>query len=250
MEYAFAIVGLFVGAVMNTISDRIPPLHPEYDGPFIADRARPLKWWEYLPLLSYFGAREAPRMQIANGAWRYPTLELATAGAFWLAAVRFDDNTAVMIAVALFAASLISLAFIDFETLYLPFKLVWPTGFAALAFAPFWPDLVWWQSLAGAAAGFAVFYPIYWLGLKINRPLMGGGDAHLAAAMGAILGLQMLFLGLYIGVVIGGIVALFVLAARVFGSNARVIAYGPYLSIGGLIALYYGRPIVDWVVGT
>lgn len=250
MEYAFAILGLFVGGLMNAVSDRVPPLHPDYDGPFISDRARSLKWWEYLPFLSFVGARRAPRMQIANGAWRYPVLELFTAGAFWLAAIRFDDNTAVMVAVALFAASLISLAFIDFETKYLPFKLVWPTGIAALVFAPFWPDLVWWQSLAGAAAGFAVFYPIYWLGMRINRPLMGGGDAYLAAAMGAMLGLQMLFLGLYIGVLIGGVAAIIVMAGRMFGRREQVIAYGPYLSMGGLIALYFGRTIVDWVVGT
>ncbi len=250
MEFAFSIAGLFVGGLMNAVSDRVPPLNPEYDGPFIADRARSLRWWEYLPVLSFVGARQAPRMQIANRPWRYLALEIATAGAFWLAAVRFEDNTAVMIAVALFAAALISLAFIDLETKYLPFKLVWPTGIAALAFAPFWPELVWWQSLAGAAAGFAAFYPIYWLGLRMNRPLMGGGDAYLAAAMGAILGLQMLFIGLYIGVVIGGVAALIVLSGRLFGRQERVIAYGPYLATGGLVALYFGRPIVDFVVGT
>ncbi len=250
MELGFAIIGLFFGGLMNAVSDRVPPLHPEYDGPFIAQRPRKLEWWEYLPFASFVGARRSPRMQIANGAWRYPALELLTAGAFLLAAMRFDDNIAVMIAVALFASSLIALAFIDFETKYLPFKLVWPTGIAALAFAPFWPDLAWWQSLAGAAAGFAVFYPIYWLGVRMNRPLMGGGDAYLAAAMGAMLGLQMLFLGLYIGVLVGGLAGLIVLSGRMFGKHERVIAYGPYLSIGGLVALYYGRTIVDWVVGT
>lgn len=250
MEITFAIIGLFVGGMMNAVADRIPPLDPEYDGPFISERVRRLQWWEYLPLASFVSARRAPRMKIANGAWRYPVLEAATAFAFWLAAIRFDDNTAVMIAVALFASSLIALAFIDFETKYLPFRLTYPTGVAALAFAPFWPHLVWWQSLAGAAAGFAVFYPIYWLGQRMNRPLMGGGDAYLAAAMGAMLGVQMLFLGLYIGVVIGGIAALVVLGRRMFGRQQSVIAYGPYLSIGGLVALYYGRTIVDWIVGT
>ena len=250
MEFAFAILGLFVGGLMNAISDRIPPLDPEYDGPFISDRVRPLQWWEFLPLLSFISARRAPRMKIANRAWRYPVLEATTAFAFWLAVNRFDDNAAVMVAVALFASSLIALAFIDFETKYLPFRLVYPTGIAALAFAPFWPELAWWQSLAGAAAGFAVFYPIYWLGLRMNRPLMGGGDAYLAAAMGAMLGLQMLFLGLYIGVVIGGIAGMVVLAGRMIGKRQSVIAYGPYLSFGGLVALYYGRTILDWIVGT
>lgn len=249
MEYLFALIGLFAGGVMNVVADRVPPLDPEFDGPFIAEESRKLRWWEWLPLASLVSARRAPRMKIANRSWRYPALEIATAFAFWLAAVRFDTNAAVMIAVALFAASLITLAFIDIETKYLPHRLVYPTGLAALAFAPFWPDLAWWQSLAGAAAGFAVFYPIYWLGVKMDRPLMGGGDAFLAAAMGAMLGLQLLFLGLYIGVVVGGIAALIVLAGRLIGKRERVIAYGPYLSFGGLVALYYGRPILNAVFG-
>lgn len=250
MEFVFAVIGLFVGGIMNVVADRVPPLDPEFDGPFIAENPRKLRWWEFLPIASLIGARRAPRMKIANGSWRYLALELAIAFAFWLAAVRFQDNTAVMIAVALFAASLIALAFIDLETKYLPHRLVYPTGLAALAFAPFWPDLVWWQSLAGAAAGFAVFYPIYWLGIKMERPLMGGGDAYLAAAMGAMLGLQMLFLGLYIGILVGGVAAIIVLAGRLIGKRQQVIAYGPYLSFGGLVALYYGRPIVDALFGT
>ena len=249
LEIALAVVGLFVGGLMNAVADRIPPLDPEYDGPFIAEQNRPLKWWEFLPFLSMIGARQAPRMKIKNGWWRYPALELGTALGFWLSASRFDDNVPVMIAASLFSASLVALAFIDFETKYLPFKLVWPTGIAALAFAPFWPDLEWWQPLAGAAAGFMVFYPIYLLGIRLNRPLMGGGDAYLAAAMGAMLGIQMLFLGLYIGVVIGGLAATVVLFVRMAGKGQQVIAYGPYLSMGGLVALFFGRSIIDWIVG-
>ena len=116
MELLFAAIGLFVGGIMNAVSDRVPPLNPEFDGPFIAEKPRRLKWWEYLPIGSLVGARQSPRMQIQNRLWRYPALELVTAAAFWLAAMRFDDNMAVMIAVAVFAALLIALAFIDFET--------------------------------------------------------------------------------------------------------------------------------------
>ena len=52
LEIALAVVGLFVGGLMNAVADRIPPLDPEYDGPFIAEQNRPLKWWEFLPFLS------------------------------------------------------------------------------------------------------------------------------------------------------------------------------------------------------
>ncbi len=85
--------------------------------------------------------------------------------------------------------------------------------------------------------------------MRLDRPLMGGGDAYLAAALGAILGLKMLLLGLYIGVLAGGLVAIVIYAARLLGHRQQVMAYGPYLAFGGLVAMYYGASIIDWVDG-
>ena len=246
MEWLLAVIGLFSGGVLNVVADRVPPLDPEWDGPFISDSPRGLQWWEWLPIASWVSAHRQPRMRIRNRALRYPLLEGAVAVASWLAWVRFGDSPLIAVAVAVFAAVLLTLAAIDFETKYLPFRVVIPLAVAALAFAPFWPDLQPWHPFAGAALGFAIFFPIYWLGERIGRPLMGGGDAYLAAALGAILGMQMLLLGLYIGIIAGGIAGIAVYASRAFGVRQRVIAYGPYLALGGLVALYYGRTIVDW----
>ncbi len=76
---------------------------------------------------------------------------------------------------------------------------------------------------------------------------MGWGDVKLSAALGAILGLAPLFLGLYIGVLIGGFVALIVYAARMFGFNRILIPYGPYLVAGGIVSMFYFRTIADWI---
>ena len=248
MPLLFTIVGLLVGGLMNALADRLPPLDPEYDGPFIAARPRRLRRWEYLPVASFVSALRSPRMMIRNHTWRYPLTEAAIAGASLLAYYRFDDP-AVAVGAAIFAALLITLAVIDLETQYLPHRLVYPTAIAALAFAPFWPDLAWWEPLVAAAVGFGFFYPIYWIGMRLDRPLMGGGDAYLAAALGAILGLKMLLLGLYIGILAGGLVAIFIYAARLLGHKQQVMAYGPYLAFGGLVAMYYGASIIDWVDG-
>ena len=58
---------------------------------------------------------------------------------------------------------LVALAFIDFETTYLP---VLGVGLLASFFIP---DREWWQGLAGAAAGYAIFYPFAWIGDRLNR---------------------------------------------------------------------------------
>ncbi|HIF72782.1 MAG TPA: prepilin peptidase [Dehalococcoidia bacterium] len=105
----------------------------------------------------------------------------------------------------------------------------------------------WWEGLAGAAVGYAVFYPFAWIGDRLNRPIMGWGDVKLSAALGTFLGLAPLLLGLYLGVLVGGFVVIIVYAARLFGFNRVLIPYGPYLVAGGIISILYFREIADWI---
>ena len=149
----------------------------------------------------------------------------------------------------MFVSTLVTLAFIDFETTFLPDKLVLPLMAVAIAVSFFIPDREWWQGLAGAAVGYAAFYPFAWIGDRLNRPVMGWGDVKLTAAIGAILGLAPLGLGLYLGVLIGGAVAIVVYAGRLFGFNRILIPYGPYLATGGIISILYFRTIADWISG-
>ena len=244
-----AILGLFVGGPLNAVIDRSPP-HDYVDGVTAPGaRPRPIKWWEWLPLVSAIGAAKSPRVPYPNFWIRYPVVELVTAALFALAWYRLSDPTWLVVALLLFITTLIALVFIDFETTFLPDILVLPLTAVAIVVSFFVPDRDWWQGLAGAAAGYAVFYPFAWIGDRLNRPVMGWGDVKLAAALGAILGLVPLALGLYLGVLIGGAVAIVVYAGRLFGFNRILIPYGPYLVAGGIISMLYYRSIADWIVG-
>ncbi|NQW20151.1 MAG: prepilin peptidase [Chloroflexi bacterium] len=242
-----AIIGLFVGGALNVIVDRSPP-HDYVDG-VTAQGARPrsIKYWEWLPLISAFGAIRQSRVPYANQWSRYLLVELSTAALFGLAWYRISDPTWLFAAWLVLIAVLIALAFIDFETTFLPDVLVLPVLTIGLLTSFFIPGREWWQGLAGAAAGYAVFYPFAWVGDRLNRPIMGWGDVKLSAALGAILGVAPLLLGLYVGVLIGGFVAIFVYIARLFGFNRVLIPYGPYLVAGGIVSMLYFRMIADWI---
>src|SRR4029450_4872196 len=74
---------------------------------------------------------------------------------------------------------------------------------------------------------------------------MGMGDVKLAGVMGLYLGASVapaLFVGFARGAVVGVAIAL----AR--GSNARKqgVPFGPFLALGGIVALLYGPQIIDW----
>ena len=244
-----AILGLFVGGPLNAVIDRSPP-HDHVDGVTARGaRPRPIKWWEWLPVLSAIGAAKSRRVPYRNFWIRYPVVELGTAALFALAWYRLSDPTWLVVALLLFITTLIALAFIDFETTFLPDILVLPLTAVAIVVSFFVPDRDWWQGLAGAAAGYVVFYPFAWIGDRLNRPVMGWGDVKLAAALGAILGLAPLALALYLGVLIGGAVAIVVYAGRLFGFNRVLIPYGPSLVLGGIVSIFYYRSIIDWVSG-
>ncbi len=241
-----ALAGLLSGGVLNAVADRLPPLDREFDGPFISDRARKIAWWEWLPLASMAGAMRARRMVIANNRLRYIALELATAAVFALTWHDLGDNPWHAALVCGFSASFLTLGAIDLETKYLPYALSIPTLVLALLVAPFWPELAWWEGYVAAAGCFAFFYGIHLLGRKLDRPLMGDGDAYLAAAFAAVLGLSYTLVGLYVTALAGGAFAICVVAAKAFGYQARVIPYGPFLTLGGFIALFFGGRILDW----
>ncbi|MBN4064293.1 prepilin peptidase [Dehalococcoides mccartyi] len=242
-----AILGLFVGGVLNVIVDRSPP-HDYVDG-VIAQGARPrsIKYWEWLPLLSMIGAIRNSRVPYPNHWSRYLLVELIAAALFGLAWYQAADPSWLLAVLLVLIAALIALAFIDFETTYLPNTLVRPVLVIGLITSFFIPDREWWQGLAGAGVGYAVFFPFAWIGDRLNRPIMGWGDVKLSAALGAILGLAPLLLGLYIGVLVGGLVAIVIYSARLFGFNRILIPYGPYLIAGGIVSMLYFRTIADWI---
>src|SRR5205085_9711011 len=97
------------------------------------------------------------------------------------------------------------------------------------------------QLIAGAAAGgflliFAVAYPRG----------MGMGDVKLAAVLGLFLGREVgvaLLVGVLAATIVGAVVM-----ARIGVSAGRqtAVPFGPFLALGGIVALLAGPSIVHW----
>lgn len=115
-------------------------------------------------------------------------------------------------------------------------------------------------SLAGtfiATGVVAVIGATYWWLYSLRHPVevaeseteepiaMGFGDVKLAAILGAILGWQSLLVALLFSFVLG---ALGGLIGRFFGGD-RIIPFGPYLALGGFIALFAGTSLINWYLG-
>lgn len=74
---------------------------------------------------------------------------------------------------------------------------------------------------------------------------MGFGDVKLAAVLGVILGWQQLLVALFLSFLLGAVGGI---ASRLAGGD-RLIPFGPYLALSGLLALFFGQNLIQWYMG-
>lgn len=105
-------------------------------------------------------------------------------------------------------------------------------------------------SLDAAVLGFMIgggsIYAMGVLGdFLFKKESMGGGDVKLLAMVGAFLGWKAAILAFFIAPFFG---ALFGLIEKI-RTNDTTIAYGPFLVLGSLIALFWENQIINYVLG-
>jgi leader peptidase (prepilin peptidase)/N-methyltransferase len=163
-------------------------------------------------------------------------LSMAACGAVW----GVHPRAAVA---AGFCAVLIALAAVDAEQHIVPNRIVLPAAVIVLAAQTAIDPSVEWIVAALAAAAF------YFIAALAYPGGLGMGDVKLALLLGAMLGR-----GVGAAIAIGMVAALIpsiVILARL-GSKGRKVAIPlvPFLALGGVIALFVGRAIVDAYVGS
>ena len=201
---------------------------------------------ENIPVLSYLFLRGRCVGCKRPIALRYPVVELLTA-ALTVAAILKFGATSAGIAACLFLWILIALTFIDFDTQLLPDSMTIPLLWGGLLanVAGFVPGVSLRDAVVGAIAGYVALWTIYWLFKLIRgKEGMGYGDFKLLAALGAWLGWQMLPLIVLLSSFVGAIIGIGLVVFR--GRDHQIpLAFGPYLAIAGVIALFFGRSLVS-----
>ena len=82
----------------------------------------------------------------------------------------------------------------------------------------------------------------------IPREAMGFGDVKFMACIGAFLGWQGVLFTIFAGSVTGAIVGL---VSRIVGREewGAKIPFGPYLVLGAVVWMFYGRDLLNWYLG-
>ena len=211
---------------------------------------RAIRAAENVPVLSWIALRaKCPGCGMRISA-RYPAVELLGGLGAAGAAAHFGFGAAAFGAM-LFVWATIALAFIDHATGYLPDDITLPLLWAGLFLNLFPAFVPLREAVVGAMAGYLSLWSIYWAyRLATGKEGMGYGDFKMNAAIGAFLGWKLLPLVILVSAVVGvffGVLQM--LAARRGWDGAFRFHFGPYLALGGVVAMFWGEPILRWYLG-
>jgi leader peptidase (prepilin peptidase)/N-methyltransferase len=246
------LLGLLVGSFLNVVIHRVPRkesvVRPRSRcpgcGTTLAER-------DNIPVLSWLLLRGRCRTCGEPISARYPLVELLTAAVFAAVGARFGADGAVP-AFLVLGAGLVAVSAIDLEHFLVPNRILqWmlalgvPLLVVAAATDHRWVDLR--SAAVGAAIGFGLLLVI---NLAVPRG-MGMGDVKLAGVEGAFLGflgVGHVFVGLFLGFVLGAIGGVLLIATGL-RSRRDHIPFAPFLAGGALLAVLVGSSVLDWYRG-
>jgi leader peptidase (prepilin peptidase)/N-methyltransferase len=259
----FGILGLLIGSFLNVVIYRVPiileaqwkaecaelagqdfPVAETFN--LMVPRSRcqkcghQIRWFENIPVLSYLFLRGKCSVCRTSISFRYPLVELATGALFFYCAWKWGASPAALVWSG-FAAAVLALGFIDWDTTLLPDDITLPLLWAGLIAATLqWTTVPLSASIWGAVAGYVSLWLVYWaFKLVTGKEGMGFGDFKLFAALGAWFGWQALVPMILMASVIGAVVGI----AMKFSSGLReggYVPFGPFLAGSGLTAMIFG----------
>ena len=238
----FALIGLSVGSFLNLCIDRLPLdqsiVKPPSHCPVCGRRVFVL---DLVPFFNYLWLRGRCRYCQAHIPMRLPLVELLTGATFALLSWNYGLSAELGMSIV-YASFLIIIFFIDLDHQLILNKVSYPGIVVAFIFSFLWPDLGVVNALIGGAIGFAMLF----LPFIIYPKGMGGGDLKLALMIGLMVGgPQQVLVGILIGIIGGGLAAILLLSLRI-KRRGEAIPFGPFLCIGAMAALLWGRDIADW----
>lgn len=242
----FFLLGAIFGSFANVIIYRLPK-----DESVVKPRSfcysckTPIRWFDNIPILSWFILRGRCRSCGARFSVRYPLVELMTAVLFALS-YHYAGLSWTLLEYLIFVFGLVVCTFIDIDHMILPDEFTLSGIVIGLLGAALNPQRefmdAFWGVLMGGGFLWGMAY-IYFLLTKQEG--MGGGDIKLLAWIGAILGWKAIPFVIMSSAIIGSVIGL-ITARKQKAGLKTVIPFGPYLALGAVLYLFGGETIALW----
>ncbi len=262
------VLGAMIGSFLNVVIYRVPAEKSIVTPGSHCACGAPIKWYDNIPVLSWFILRGKARCCGRPYSFRYAFVELLTAALFVTCWLMFPP--AKTLCGLLFISCLICATFIDLDHMIIPDTFTIGLGVVGVTLSVFVPALHGQTqngfmvdalrsgviSLQGLLVGSGI---VLWIALiaeaLLKKEAMGFGDVKFVGAIGAFTGWQGAVFSIFGGAVVGTIwIGLALLFKKLSGSRVQVapraetpdgqpaelgmgvqIPFGPMLAIGGLL---------------
>lgn len=250
MLYVF-LIGVCIGSFLNVCIYRMGREQSIVKPASHCPQCRkPIQWHDNVPLLSFLWLKARCRHCKTKISFRYFFIELLT-GLLFLAVFSVFKWTPQTLVYCVFLSGLIIATFVDFDFRIIPDEIsvggVIVGLLASFALPSLHGQSTHWAGLGYSFLGVLVGGGVLWLlGLLgdfiFKKESMGGGDIKLLAMIGSFLGWKIALLSLPLASLFGAIVGV-IIKLRTKESE---IAFGPYLSLGALIGMFWAKEILTF----
>lgn len=271
------IFGAMVGSFVNVLIYRLPRESLTVNKPrrsFCPACGTAIAWYDNIPILSYLRLAGKCRGCGTGISLRYPMVEILTAllfaGLVWVkepanmeAQLSWGIHLGTYLVYFYVLAVIVAVTFIDLDFQIIPDELTYSGMAIALIASLLLPSLheecgFYLESLnphlagglsalAGALLGGGTLYLVGVVGrVALKREALGMGDVKYMIFMGGILGAEGVLLVFFIGCALGSVVGLPVR----FISGRREIPFGPFLSAGVVLLLFFRNELFGFFLET
>lgn len=248
MVFFLFLLGLAIGSFLNVLIDRLPRDKSVIKGRSYCDSCeKPLLWYDLIPLVSFVLLKGKCRYCHSPISFYYSTVELTTGVIFVLVYLFFfqegieNHESRIMGLFALgyylfVAATLIVVFFADLKYGIIPDKIVYPGVVISLLYLFILHNSLFIIHLLSALGAFLFFLLLF---LVTRGRGMGFGDVKLVFLLGLFLGFPKIILALYFAFLTGAFVGCILILWRK-KRLSETIPFGPFLSAGAFIAMFFG----------
>ncbi len=242
----FFVFGAIFGSFANVIIYRLPKEESIVKpGSHCYSCKTPIRWFDNIPIFSWFILGGKCRKCGAKFSIRYPLVELLTAVLFALS-YHYAGLSWTLLEYLIFVFGLVVCTFIDIDHMILPDEFTLSGIVIGLVGAALNPQRdfmdAFWGVLMGGGFLWGMAYAYY---LLTKQEGMGGGDIKLLAWIGALLGWKAIPFVIMTSAIVGSVVGL-VMARKQDAGLKTVIPFGPYLALGAVLYLFGGETIALW----
>ncbi len=243
------ILGLVIGSFLNVCIYRIP------EGQSINFPRSHCRWCNHtlgvldlVPVFSYIFLGGKCRYCKKKISPQYACIELLNASLYGMAAYYFG-LTAEGVMVCAFLSGVIVLTLIDIRYMLLPQSILGTMvgiGLLLRGVISYQQGTMAFfaQGIIGGIVGYGILYILYYAGLfLLGKEGMGYGDVRYLGVIGLFTSWQSVVLTLWIAAIVGALYGCIQLYIR---KKSEPYPFGPYLSIGGVVSIFYGTQIMTW----